>query len=187
MSLSMKAVVANAVYVLLAGVTVADVTLFSWLTVLAHRAATDPAPFVREKTDWAASIRPHGFSAAGTEVSVSSSSDKGWAVRYATAGCRFCRADQPKWSALKTELVARGFHIYDIPPYLLNLPSGESAGQKDETAIAFIDIGWMKQYRLTGTPTTLIFDRHGKIIWAHAGTMDEQDQKSALLTISLNK
>jgi hypothetical protein len=184
MNLSMKVVVANTVYTLLVGVTVADVSLFSYMTALTHRNATDSTPFVRDVPDSAAGIRPRGYSDAGIEVAASSMSDKGWAVRYTSPGCKFCRADEPKWSALKSELVASGYQVYDLLPSSSKRPT---VGHNDEMPIAFIDVGWMKQYRLTGTPTTLIFNRHGKIIWAHAGTMSDEDQKSALRTLFWNK
>lgn len=186
MNLSTRITVANGLYALLAVVTIADVTMYSYLKVLTHQSATDSTPFVRNISGAAASLRPHGYSDAGVEVPAASSSDKGWAVRYTSLGCKFSRADEPMWRVLKSALVSGGYHIYDVAPYpLKRLPA--PAGDQHESQIAFIDVGWMKQYRLTGTPTTLIFNSHGRIIWTHSGTMDTEDQKSALQTISWNK
>jgi thioredoxin-related protein len=81
---------------------------------------------------------------------------------------------------LKSQLVKKGYRIYRIPPTWDESYSNSAPEVASETQISYVDVSWMKWYRLTSTPTTLLFDGHGKLIWSHIGTMDKDDQKSAM-------
>jgi hypothetical protein len=163
---------------------VADVALFSYVAV-ARGSSRLSASLFRDPPDAGSGFPPSGYSAAGNKVAPPAASENGWAIRYASPHCEHCRADEARWSGLKTQLIKKGYHIYEIPPtsadsYPANAP--ELAG---ETQISFVDVGWMKRYRPMSTPTILLFNGHGRVIWTHVGEMNQDDDKSALQAGSL--
>ncbi len=167
------------IHLLLASAMITDAALLGYMSLVQRSDTTSPYKYLRNASDTSLAIRPSGYSASGAMAEpVVPSPSQGWVIRYSTPGCEFSRADQKRWTNLKHALVSRGFRIYEIPPYASDLD--RRSVEQDETQIAFVDVDWMKRYRLTGTPTTIVFDKRGHVIWAHVGTMNEDDQKSAL-------
>jgi hypothetical protein len=160
-------------------ITVSDVALFTYVTIARHSNRILEVPLRRPSTE-SNNVPLHGYSSTGKEVSVPSVSERGWVVRYTTPRCEYCRADEGQWSILKSLLIKKGFQIYEIPPDSINSYSAGAPEMANETQISFVDVGWIKRYRFVGTPTTLLFDGDGKMIWSHMGTMDKNDRKSAI-------
>lgn len=165
-------------YILLAIVAVTDVALFASVTAARYSIRVSKV-FSRSSLAEGAGLSPGGYSASGNKVSVSTAREKGWAVRYASSKCEYCRADEARWSNLKLQLLNKGYRIVEIPPDLSESFSDGAPELTGETQIPFVDVDWMKRYRLTMTPTTLLFNGHGKVIWTQDGVMSEADQKSA--------
>ena len=172
------------IYPLLAMLTVADAALFVYVTVTRHSLALSPAVFLRNPADSLPSAPPRGYSAQGIEAASPSPAGQGWAVRYTTPACPASHADEKQWGSLKAQLLSRGYRIYTIPPNT-DLPA-HARPSTDETQLMFVDVGWMRRYRLPGTPTLLLFNGRGQLIWTHAGTISHDDAKSALSAVFWN-
>jgi hypothetical protein len=176
----------HAAYLVLSMIVVADVALFAGAIVARH--ATNMSPLYFSSSSYALVSAPvDGYSAASTKIAVGFAPTRGWAVRYASQTCEYCRADEPQWSRLKSRLLENGYRIYVIPPNAQGAyPEGASA-IFGTTQIPYVSVGWIKQYRLVGTPTTLLFNGSGKMIWAHLGEISRFDQESASVALEWNK
>jgi len=175
----------HALYLSLAIVAGVDVALFVYVTVARHLIPSTGA-FIRGETISEVGSPPSGYSDEGEKIPAPKAGH-GWAVRYTTPECEFSRADRTPWSSLEGQLVARGYWIYEIAPRTGNLKVLRTSKETGKTHIAFVDVGWMKRYRLTATPTTVIFNERGKIVWTHVGTMGQDDQKSAVRALFWNR
>jgi len=149
-----------------------------WLTM-------DIDSFYREKkTEY---TLPEGFTPANTKISWDESfpAPSGWVVRYASSGCIYCRLDFD-WERLIPLLERLNYRV------ILLLPEEERAFEEEqlmpETAqqAAFVKMDWVKQFRFTVTPTLVIFDNNGRVIWHHEGMLNDEDYESAEKAISRN-
>ena len=122
---------------------------------------------------------PDGYTPEGTKLSWNESlpAPSGWVVRYASNGCIYCKLDF-EWERLAHQL-ERNYRIITL------LPNEESQFAKDQMIpenaqqLVFIKMDWIKQFRFTGTPTTIIFDNNGRMIWHHQGMLGEDDYNLA--------
>jgi hypothetical protein len=167
------------IYALLTVIAATDVVLFAYVNVARYSGMVSEA-FFRDPSDMRANVPPSGYSAAGEKAPLPSLSESGWAVRYATPQCGYCRSDEAQWSMLKSKLIKKGYRIYEVPPDSVASYFDSAPELANETQISYVEVGWMKRYRFTATPTTLLFDGRGKLIWSHMGIMNKDDQKSAL-------
>jgi len=181
-----KDVLVRGVYAILALVSIADIAMFAYVTVIRHSSEMSAWLF-RHSIDTKGNFPPSGYSAAGNVVSLSSRSDAGWVVRYATPRCEHCRADEARWSSLKSQLINRGYRIYEIPPTATESYYADAPELAGETQISFVDVGWMKRLRFMSTPTTLLFNAKGDVTWTHVGEMSQEDQQSALQAVWLRR
>jgi hypothetical protein len=126
--------------------------------------------------------KPVGFRRDGTRIDVSSAR-KGWVIRYAGNGCKFCLQDT-QWKNLAGNLQHAGFDVIVLLPgpqeeFPKNHLVPEGAPQE-----AFIDSEWIKHFRLLVTPTVLLFDSHQRLIWHRQGMLGSSDVSSALDAVS---
>ena len=134
--------------------------------------------FYREKKN--EYVLPDGFTPANTKISWDETlpTSSGWVVRYASRGCIYCKLDF-EWERLVPQLEHLNYRT------ILLLP--KEADQFNESGIipataqqmAFTDIDFIKQFRFTGTPTLVIFDNNGRLLWHKEGMLNEADYKSA--------
>ncbi len=177
-------------YAILALLICVDIGLSGYIFLENHNRTVMLADYFRNGLEAKSTNQPVGYSSTGMRLNVVPGTGKGWVVRYASTKCEFCRADEAQWSALKSLVINAGYHIYYISPDGMNSYMDRPAEQPTETQISFVDIDWMKRYRLTGTPTTLLFNNCGNLIWAHTGTMsavDQQDVSRALTEANKEK
>lgn len=125
---------------------------------------------------------PDGYTSSASMVSIPTAGS-GWAIRYASKDCQFCRADEPQWKLLSTELQRRGYRVIVVVPdakeeYSPDAPSLAGAQQE-----AYVNIAWIKQFRLSVTPTLLLFAPNQTLIWAHEGALGAADRDSALRAV----
>jgi len=140
---------------------------------------------LREKK--ASYILPDGISPMKTNVAWddSFSSPSGWVVRYASRGCIYCNLDY-EWENL--------IPIFERYHYRTILLLPKESDQFDENQIqsiyikqmAYAKVDWIKQFRFTGTPTVIIFDNNGRVLWHRSGMLKETDYKSAEKAIVKN-
>ena len=173
-------VLKNTLYSVLGLLTAFDCLLLVYMFFVSHHVGAVPSVYFREPDRPLPTVGLAGYTSTGVRLLPHARAGKGWAVRYGSSKCEFCRVDEAGWKNLKSQLVAKGYHIYDVFPDAQDIYAGVPIEQPSETQLSFVNVAWMKQYRLTGTPTTLLFDGHGSLIWAHAGVMSEDDQRLGL-------
>lgn len=179
-------ILSAAVIVSLAVIAMTDVVIVGYIA-LVRRSFHDSKYFYRETANRAVNSRPAGYTFSGERVTADSGVETGWAIRYAAQFCRYCREDEAKWQSVKRTLASRRYSIVTIPVTAGDsYPEGANA-LSGSVQISYVDVEWIKQYRLSATPTTLIFNKSGQMIWRHAGVMSDDDEESALQAIGSNR
>jgi len=159
-----------------------DASLAIYVLHQTNHARQDPNAFLRLPIACQQCGPPASPNGAGDPVSVGFAS--GWAVRYVAKNCPFCRQDEPRWQMLKTQMEGLGYRVYIIPPMSSDAPEESSSGTGPlEKQLRLVPIDWIKHYRLTKTPTVLVFDPGGRLIWGHEGTLKSGDPDTALQAI----
>lgn len=141
----------------------------------------------RDPADTTSNCPPSGYSATGERVATPARAKHGWVIRYATPRCEHCRSDEVRWSSLKAHLIKYGYQIYAIPPSATESYPANAPELADEAQISFVEPEWMKRYLFLATPTTVLFNSHGKVIWSHVGEMNQAELKSALQAAVVNR
>ena len=163
--------------VLLIGV---HVVLLTWVAIEKRALAAARTHFDSEDTPMSYQ-QPIGFAQGGAPLDFANSGS-GFAVRFASDKCPFSRGDE-QWKALAPMLQVRGIPITAL------LPSAEQAFPTFSMVpfgapqAAYISIDWMKRYRLSLTPTLLIFDADRRLVWHREGALTPVDVKAAVRAI----
>lgn len=125
-------------------------------------------------------ILPDGFAPEKTKITwdESQSTPSGWAVRYARNGCDFCTSDL-EWKRLAEQLERHNYRTIILLPTEAGKVDEDEMFSESAKQMAFIKMEWVKQFRFTGTPTTVIFDNDGRVLWRQFGKLSEADYKSA--------
>jgi hypothetical protein len=121
---------------------------------------------------------PDGFAADG-EKAAAPKSPSGWVVRYSAQSCKYCRKDENLWNPLQSELQRMGYQVFVVVPSARDEFSHQDASVLGTQQLTYVNMGWIKQFRLSETPTVLIFNNDG-LIWSHQGTLGASDPASAL-------
>jgi hypothetical protein len=51
---------------------------------------------------------------------------------------------------------------------------------KGSPQAVFVPMSWIKKFRLTFTPTFVVFGPSGRLLWTHQGTLAPDDMEAAL-------
>jgi len=177
----MRRVVERNVAILLLGMIVLDVVLLVRVSA-ANRRVQSIDTVLRSAAKNEVIPKPEGFARDGTRLNISDSG-KGWAIRYAEVGCKYCASDA-QWKLLASKLQEAGFEII----VLLPSPKGEYPQDglvpKGIQQAAFMNVEWIKHFRLSVTPTILLFDNRQRLLWQRQGVLDSQDVASAVRVIN---
>jgi hypothetical protein len=174
-------IVERNIAILLTAMIILDLALFVRVS-LAERRLQSVATVVRPGAGTEMIPPPSGFRSDGTRIDLSMAR-KGWAVRYAGESCPFCAKDT-QWNVLANRLQDMG-----IEPIVL-LPSPQDEFRKTHLVPegipqeAYVDMEWVKHFRLTMTPTLLLFDNHQRLIWQRQGMLDPSDTSAAIKAVS---
>lgn len=122
-----------------------------------------------------------GFGRGGTPLDLGGGTG-GFAVRYASSGCPFSRIDE-QWNVLAPKLQERGLQVVVLLPNAQDEFSKDALVPKEAQQEAYVSIEWIKRYRLTLTPTLLIFDAHRRLIWHREGSLRPADTRAAIRAI----
>jgi len=123
---------------------------------------------------------PIGFSKENQNVSPVANANGRWAIRYASPKCHFSEEDEKRWSKLASQLRIKGYQIITL------VPDGERSYSVGAQSLGpslqevYVDLGWLKHFRLSGTPTLLIFEGSHGLIWSHQGELSIFDPINAL-------
>jgi hypothetical protein len=125
-------------------------------------------------------ILPDGFTPAKTKISWDESPliPSGWVVRYTSKGCRYCTLDS-EWERLVSQLERFNYRTILLLPTEVDQFDDDQILPESAKQMAFVKMDWIKQFRFTGTPTTVIFDNNGRVLWQHFGMLKEADYESA--------
>jgi len=129
-------------------------------------------------------ILPEGYTPKKTIITWndSSSSPSGWVVRYANQGCMYCKLDF-EWERLASELDRHNYRTILVLPLNENQYDEDNVIPKTAKQMAFVKTEWIKQFSFRGTPTVVIFDNNGRMIWHRNGMLTEIDYNSAIKAI----
>jgi len=146
---------------------------------------TQTDSFYREKK--AVYILPEGFTPAKTKVSWGESlpAPSGWVVRYASSGCIYCMLDF-EWERLVSQLELHNYRTILILPKETDQFDEDRIIPENAQQMAYVRIDWVKQFRFTGTPTLVIFNNNGRVLWHNRGMLNEADYKSAKKAVLRN-
>jgi len=157
---------------------VGDAALFIRFQMRAHRPPSAVSLY-RPGVDRAASTRPVAFEVAGSAVNdISPRPRTGWAVRYVSRNCGYSASDS-NWPRMASELERLGYPITLLAPRVGDEMLTEKVTPAGTRQAAFVSIDWIKSFQLTMTPTLLVFDSHGQLIWHHEGTLAPRDIDAA--------
>jgi len=125
---------------------------------------------------------PDGFAQDLGRIDTIRGQQPGWVVRYATAGCEFCRDDK-LWEQLAPRFQDLRYKVVVIlPSSETDIPRNTSSnGASPE--IAYVNLEWLRHIRLTLAPTLLIFGPSGRLLWSRQGTLLPGDAEAALQAI----
>jgi len=174
----------NLIEKFLAAVLVTVMAFNAFMLIGIWKTINTDAVFQEKKAIYAL---PNGFTAAGTNVVLNKSLPlpSGWVVRYVSKDCIYCELDF-EWERLALHLEKHNYRT------ILLLAKEAGQFEKDqivpETAqqLVFIRMDWIKQFRLTETPTVIIFNNDGRVLWSHRGMLEHADYKSAEKVIARN-
>jgi len=128
---------------------------------------------------------PDGFNSSSIKVDITRKSNKGWVVRYAAKNCEFCRADEPRWNQMSADLQRLGYSVIFIVPQASEAYPDNSLALMGTREEVYVNLEWVKRFRLSMTPTLLIFAPDQKLLWFHQGALGPADPASAFRTIEL--
>jgi hypothetical protein len=128
------------------------------------------------------SIPLDGFDASGRWLDARWMSPSGWAVRYAGRSCPYCAQDAG-WARLAAELQRRDYPVTILLPRAAERFPADLVLPNDAPQVAFAPMEWLKQFRLTMTPSLLLFSGRGDLIWHRQGVLGPWDVQSALQAI----
>ena len=131
-------------------------------------------------------ILPDGFTPEKTKVTSNAPLPSGWAVRYASSGCIYCKLDF-EWENLASQLERRNYRIITILPNASSQFDKDQIIPKNAWQMAYVKMDWIKQFRFLGTPTVIIFDSKGHVLWQCTGMMSSSDYEAAAKAIIKNK
>ena len=162
---------------------VADAAMYLHMRTLTGREDQNLALLSRFPGKQGISSPPDGFTSEGMRVEITPKTQLGWAVRYASPGCEYCREDEHLWSQLSSKLQQLHYQVIVIVPNARDEFPNDSETPKGALQEAFVNMEWIRQFRLSSTPTLLIVDRNQGLIWSRQGTLNPADPSSAVRAI----
>ena len=124
------------------------------------------------------SLFASGLAVDGTRVAVP---DRGapLLIRYASRTCGYCARDTV-WPRLAEAMRLKGVSVAVLLPRAAEGFDPAALVPAQVPQVAFVSMEWMKRYRLTVTPTAMLFNRAGKLVWAQHGMLRPDSIASAL-------
>lgn len=129
---------------------------------------------------------PEYFTALGDRLQDVPNSRTGWAVRYAARTCGYCSRDT-QWQRLAPQLESADYEVIVLLPRAEEEFPEKDVVPKEAPQAVFVPMEWIKRFRLTATPSLLIFSRQGQLIWSRQGMLVPSDPESAMRAIKRHK
>jgi hypothetical protein len=150
-------------------------------SLIERRQLQAAAAHVARETVHEAPASPLGFDRSGARVDIPPRVT-GLAIRYASSRCPYCRGDK-EWHDLAARLRKRGLFVILLLPAARDEFKREAVVPDGAPQEAYVSIGWIKRYRLTATPTLLLFDEGRRLIWHREGQLRIADTHAALQAV----
>ena len=164
-----------------------DGVLFIYVKAAVERVSRDVTPYYRAAGEQGMVQPPEGFTSSGDKVELAGQRQLGWAVRYAAKNCQYCRKDDSLWIPLGRQLMQLGYQVIVIAPSTQDEYPDNTQPPPGALQESLVNMDWAKQFRLTVTPTLLIFDRTQGLIWAHTGMLQPADPQSVIKEIERSR
>jgi hypothetical protein len=118
------------------------------------------------------SVEPSAFSASGIRLNGC------LVLRYTSTECHVCASDSI-WPTLRDSLERSGCTVDFLQPSMAEPPTKEYVGNGCENRLVSVRPQLTLATRLSGTPTTMIFDGSGALVWQKIGALDEPAASAA--------
>jgi len=132
-------------------------------------------------------ILPDGFTPEKTKILWNEAlpSPSGWVVRYASKNCIYCKMDF-EWERLVPKFEQYNYRTIVLLPDERSQFDEEMIFSENVQQMIYARMDWIKQFRFIGTPTVLIFDNKGHMLWYKSGILKNADYESAEKAILKN-
>lgn len=160
----------------MAVLVVADILLIGWSLVERQTLWSARNHMTRGAT-FCPPVLLTGFDRTGAKVDLQGRS--GLAIWYGSSACPFCRKDG-RWSTLAERLRLKGVQVVIVLPNAREAFNDDEVVPRGAPQMAFVNVEWQRQYRLTATPTLLIFDANGGFVWHREGQLSSADVRAAM-------
>jgi hypothetical protein len=183
--ISTKRILGKLLFLTFASLIVTDAALL----VVRHEAkkallVQDPRSFFKTGSVNRSLQVPSGFADNGTRLKQDASlHSPGLVVRYASRNCHWCQQDQPFWNVLAQEALQKHYKVLIVTPNAGTEYPEDQVRPSHTEQITFVDVKWLADLRLRGTPTTLIAGPHNELLWGHEGALTAEDVNAATATI----
>lgn len=166
---------------IVAVLSVVDAALFIGIVLSAR--GIRPVAVVRRPGGHGVFARPAGFTPNGRFIP-GGKPLACWAARFEIDHCEFCQADDKgEWGRLAGVLAKLSCPVFVLPPgRSAELPERDLV-PRDATQELYISMDFVKQFRLTIAPTTLIFGPRGELLWSKQGELGAGDYAAAVRSV----
>lgn len=123
---------------------------------------------------------PGGYDSEGKRIEPHFNHGSGWVIRYASSECPYSRRDEELWNPLSAEFKKKGFRVLIVLPTFKDRYAKDAPEIDGDLQLAYVDPEWVGRYRLSVTPTLLVFDSVGRLTWFHQGMLSSVDVGEAL-------
>jgi hypothetical protein len=100
-------------------------------------------------------------------------------LRYASKNCGYCQRDLV-WPRLAEAMRVKGVRVAVLLPRAAEAFDSLTLVPRSAPQVAFVSTEWLKQFRLTTTPTVMLFNSVGDLIWAQQGMLGADSIDRAL-------
>lgn len=139
-----------------------------------------PSALLRDSRATATLAGIEAYTTNGDHLNLGSKTGAGYVIRYASRHCGYCRRDAPAWKQAATQLAGKGFRIFTLVPSSREAYADHQVIPAGTPQIVDIGMEWVKRLSPMGTPTLLITDPDGLILWQHEGELSDQDLHAAI-------
>lgn len=112
---------------------------------------------------------PEGYAVGGKRFAVPSPGGC-WVVRYEMSNCEYCSdASTSPWGRFAAAVGALHCPVFVIPPYPGDAVPPATMIPSNAKEEVLVGMEFAKHYRLSVTPTTMVFAAPGKLLWGWQG------------------
>lgn len=104
-------------------------------------------------------------------------------IRYVSRGCIYCADSKQAWDSLAGTLGRLGCLPVGVVPRAALSLAPSVFGVAGESQLAWLTMDWVEGWRPTETPTTLVVDGAGRVLWSRVGELRPDDAAAAAAAV----